>query len=48
MKCDKCGMELQRHQYVLTKDGFIKVTPFYQCDICKEEYYDLGELKKKV
>lgn len=48
MKCGKCGAELlQRHDYVLADEGFVAVTPFYRCDVCGEEYYDLKELKAR-
>ena len=42
MEC--CGMPLKTETHILTADGFIAVTPFLYCSICKEEYYNIEQL----
>lgn len=45
--CPKCGCILKEEGYILTEKGFEKVTKFYHCDICNEDFYDLDELENR-
>jgi hypothetical protein len=46
IRCPKCGMIMSDNEYVLSDEGFVKLTTFYTCSFCNEEYYDLEELTR--
>jgi len=47
MDCPKCGVKCSIIEHILDRLNliWIKITPFYRCDICDIEFYNLDELK---
>jgi len=49
MDCPKCHIPMMLIEHILdeVKMTWIKITSFYKCNNCKEEYYDLDKLETK-